>query len=61
MSFTIKCNKCGYEQIFTSTSQYYEDNISIYPNLRGTWAGDEVKSLSIDCENPKCDNTIEIK
>lgn len=59
MSFTIKCNKCGSEQEFTSESHKYQDIISIVPFVRGTYQGTELDSIDIECE--KCDNEIEIE
>lgn len=61
MSFTIKCNKCGVEQEFTSTSKKYQENIGIDVYVRGTFMGDAVENIEIECLNPKCDNNIEIK
>jgi hypothetical protein len=61
MSFTIKCNKCGSEQEFTSLSKKYQENISIDVFVKGTYMGDAVDSIEIGCSNPKCDNEIEIK
>lgn len=61
MSFTIKCNKCGVEQEFTSKSKRYEENIGVDVYVRGTYMGDSVEEIDIECLNPKCDNSIEIK
>lgn len=62
MSFTIKCVKCGTEREFTSDSRKYEDEtISIDVCVRGTFVGDSVESIGIMCENPKCNNDIDIK
>lgn len=61
MSFTIICNKCGAKQEFTSNSKKYEENISVDVYVKGTFMGDGIESIDISCENPNCDNTIEIK
>jgi hypothetical protein len=61
MSFTIKCNKCGVEQEFTSKSKRYEENIGVDVYVRGTYTGDMVEEIDIECLNPKCDNSIEIR
>lgn len=61
MSFIIKCNKCGGEQEFTSNSKRFEENISIDIYVRGTYMGEVVESIEIECENINCNNAIEIK
>jgi hypothetical protein len=62
MGFTIKCNKCGTERVFTNKSSKYEgETISIDVYVRGTYMGDSVESIQIDCENTKCNRGIEIK
>lgn len=61
MSFTIKCNKCGHEQEFTSQSHKYSEKISVDVYVKGSYSGDVVQSIDINCENPKCNNTIDIK
>lgn len=61
MSFTIKCNKCGTEREFTGTSSKHSDGISVGVFTTGSYQGDVIESISIDCENPKCFNAIEIK
>ncbi|MEM5606453.1 hypothetical protein AAHB51_27490 [Bacillus cereus] len=52
MGFTIKCDKCGQEQVLT------EDNITEQPNIDVTfrdWYGQEI---DIVCLNHNCDNSI---
>lgn len=61
MSFTIKCDKCGSENIFTSNSKKYEGNIGVDVYTRGSYMGESVESIEIECLNLTCDNTIEIK
>lgn len=61
MSFTIKCDKCGSENTFTSDSKKYQENIGISVYVEGSYMGDVVKEIQIDCENPNCNNSIEIK
>jgi hypothetical protein len=61
LSFTITCNKCGKEDKFTNESKTNGENISVSVFTRGNFSGDEVESIDIDCDNPKCDNSIEIK
>lgn len=61
MSFTIVCDKCGSKQTFKSSSHKYEDNISIDVFVLGTYMGDAVEEIEINCENSDCDNAIEIK
>jgi hypothetical protein len=61
MSFTIKCNKCGGTQEFTSDSSKFQDSISINAYIRGSYMGDVVEELNITCENPDCNNDIDIK
>jgi DNA-directed RNA polymerase subunit M/transcription elongation factor TFIIS len=61
MSFTIKCNKCGYEQEFKNMDYKIQDNVSVVPYVMGTFQGDVVDSIDIQCENVKCDNDIALK
>jgi hypothetical protein len=59
MSFTIKCNKCGNEQEFTNESNKFQDNIGVDVYVRGTYMGDVVESIEIECG--KCCHNIELK
>ena len=61
MSFTIKCDKCGSEQTFTSESNKYGEGIYITVYTSGSYCGETVDSIDIDCTNPKCNNDIAIK
>ncbi|WP_162875954.1 hypothetical protein [Bacillus anthracis] len=56
MSFTIKCNKCGYEQHFKEDDSFYGEKVEIQPRC---WS-DEIY-LSIECKNPNCKESIDFK
>ena len=59
MSFTITCDKCGNKRIFTSESERYTgEDVSI--GVFGSYHGRIVETIDIDCDNPKCNNGIEI-
>lgn len=59
MSFTIKCNKCGNEQTFKNRNSEWKE-IEIVVTTRG-YMGSVIDEVSIWCENPKCNNNIDIK
>jgi hypothetical protein len=61
MSFTVICDECGSKQKFTNDSHKYEKNISIDVFVLGTYMGDSVEQIEINCENSDCGNEIEIK
>ena len=61
MGFTIKCNKCGNEQVFTNESKRWEENIEIDVDMSHTFSGSTVNTVDIFCENINCNQYIELK
>lgn len=61
VSFTIKCNKCGNEQEFKHMGYKIQDNISVLPYVIGTFQGDILDTVDIQCESSECDNEISLK
>ena len=57
MSFTIKCDKCGNEQQFTSESHKRGEkvDVDVYE-----W-NQRIETIDISCNNLQCQNHIEIK
>ncbi|MGD7007586.1 hypothetical protein [Metabacillus sp. 84] len=61
VSFTIKCDKCGGEQVFTNKSKRWGDHIEINVDTYKGYFGTVDKSIDIYCENIDCQNKIEIR
>lgn len=61
MSFTIKCDKCGGEQVFTNYSERWEQYIEIAIGTSTRYGEVINSSIDIYCENQECPNKIEIK
>lgn len=61
MSFIIKCNECGNEQIFINGMSRYAENIELNVDLSTDFVGASIESITIYCENPKCNKWIDIK
>ena len=59
MSFTIKCDKCGSGQTFKNRSSEWKE-IEIIVFTSG-YLGTSIEDIQISCENPKCNNSLEIK
>jgi hypothetical protein len=60
---TIKCNKCGNEVKLENGDSRLGDKIQLIPDVvSNSWTGlCEVDAIDIYCENPKCNNEVEIK
>lgn len=58
MSFTIKCNECGNEEVFKDGDSPYGDNIGIDITEICGFQGCEVISKDISCS--KCSNLINL-
>ncbi|MDF1511472.1 hypothetical protein Gp_84 [Bacillus phage vB_Bacillus_1020A] len=61
MSFTIKCNECGNEQIFTDGMSRWAENIELDVYVSTDFVGATVESITIYCENRKCNKYIDVK
>lgn len=64
MSFTIKCDKCGSEQTFKNYNSEWKQIQIIVSTVSGGIAGyhdREVNEVSIWCENPQCNHSVDIK
>lgn len=62
MSFTITCDKCQQERVFSDTSSNDGDeNINILVFMSTTYRGDEIISIDVKCTNPVCENNISME
>lgn len=63
MSFIIKCDRCGNEvNLFNGDSRLGE-KIQIIPDVTGHWQDGSytIHGVDIYCENPKCNQEINLK
>jgi hypothetical protein len=64
VSFTIKCDKCGNEQTFKNYNSEWKQ-IQVIVNTRSSgiigYPSEEVDEVSIWCENPQCNHSVDIK
>ncbi|WP_186793240.1 hypothetical protein [Bacillus cereus] len=56
MSFSLKCTRCGEEQIFKENDSNIGDHVDIQLSC---WGG--AASLEIECQNPKCKDSIKLQ
>lgn len=61
LAFTIKCNECENEQVFTNGMFRSTDKIELDVEASHDFVGTTIDHIVIYCENDKCNKWIDIR